>query len=120
MFEYGNNNQNMFNNDLSNLGCPEETICPKCGLSLLEVQKTGIVGCLNCFKVFDNEIKRIILKKQGNINHIGKISSKHFSRIKLKEKIAQLEESKNLAIKNENFILAESLKNQIEKLKGEF
>lgn len=120
MFEYGNGNPNMFNNDLNNMGYSEATVCPKCGLSLLEVQKTGIVGCVNCYKVFDNEIKKIILKKQGNINHIGKISSRHFSRIKLKEKIAQLEESKNLAIKNENFILAESLKNQIEKLKGEF
>ena len=118
MFGFESNNQNINSDNLTDY--LKADICPKCGLSLIEVQKTGIVGCINCYKVFGNEIKTIIAKKQGTINHIGKIPSKHFSRFKLKEKIAQLEKAKDEAIKIEDFILAESLKNQIEKLKGEF
>ena len=117
MFGFESNNQNAYEN---NSDYTKTDICPKCGISLIEVQKTGIVGCVNCYKIFDNEIKRIIAKKQGTINHMGKIPSKHFSRFKLKEKIAQLEKAKDEAIKIEDFILAESLKNQIEKLKGEY
>lgn len=119
MFGFDTNTKIVFDENSNNLSYVQDKVCPKCGLSLIEVQKTGIVGCANCYKIFENELKIMIAKRQGTINHIGKISSKHFSRIMLKEKIAKLESDKEAAIRNENFIVAESLKNQIEKLKGE-
>lgn len=97
----------------------DSKICPKCKTSLVEFLRSGIVGCANCYKVFEVEIKNMILRKQGSINHIGKISSKHISKIKLKEKLKELENQKNKAAEDENYIVAEALKNQIEKLKGE-
>lgn len=97
----------------------EDKFCPKCNLSLTEILRSGTVGCANCYKFFENEIKDILIKKQGSINHVGKVSSKHISKIKVKEKLKELEEQKELAVRQENFIVAESLKNQIEKLKGE-
>lgn len=93
--------------------------CPRCGVSLYEFLSTGGLGCGHCYEVFKNEIHSQILQKQGSFNHIGKISSKHFSKIKIKEKIEELEAEKEKAAREENFIIAESLKNQIEKLKGE-
>ena len=78
-----------------------------------------MVGCAHCYEIFKNEVHSLLFQKQGNVNHIGKISSKHFSKIKIKEKIEELEREKEIAAKEENFIVAESLKNQIEKLKGE-
>ena len=94
-------------------------VCPKCKTSLGEFLRSGVVGCANCYKVFEVEIKDMIFRKQGAINHVGKVSSKHISKIKIKEKIKELEEQKNQAAENENYIVAEALKNQIEKLKGE-
>lgn len=96
-----------------------EKTCPRCSLTKTEFLTTGIVGCAHCYEVFKSDIHSFLLQKQGNFNHIGKISSKHFSKIKIKEKIEELEREKELAAKEENFIVAESLKNQIEKLKGE-
>lgn len=96
-----------------------DKVCPRCNLSLSELLRSNIVGCANCYKVFENEIRSRILQKQGTINHIGKKPSKLISKIKIKEKIAELEKEKETAANEENYIVAEALKNQIEKLKGE-
>ena len=42
-----------------------------------------------------------------------------YKEIKIREKIKELEMEKDAAAKDENYIVAEALKNQIEKLKGE-
>lgn len=94
-------------------------VCPRCKTSLYEVLRSGVVGCANCYRVFEQEISQWLLQKQGSINHVGKIASRHISKIKLKEKIAELEKQKDFEAAHENFIAAETLKNQIEKLKGE-
>lgn len=94
-------------------------VCPRCKTSLFEMLRSGVVGCANCYRVFEAEIRGEILKKQGSINHVGKVASRHISKIKIKEKIAELEKQKDYEASQENFIVAESLKNQIEKLKGE-
>lgn len=119
MFELNSNTKIVFDDNSHSMSFVEDRVCPKCGLSLVEVRKFGTVGCANCYSVFENELKSMILKEQGTINHVGKIPVKRFSKLKIKEKIAQLERDKDVAIKNENYIVAESIKNQIEKLKGE-
>lgn len=96
-----------------------QKVCPRCGMLLSDVLKSEVVGCIDCYKTFETEIKNLLLSRKGTINNVGKIPVKHFSKVKLKEKISELETLKNQAISEENFIMAESLKNQIEKLKGE-
>lgn len=96
-----------------------DVVCPRCSISRADFLRSGILGCPHCYEVFKKDINSMLLQKQGNFNHVGKISSKHFSKIKIKEKIEELEKEKEKAAKEENFIVAESLKNQIEKLKGE-
>lgn len=119
MFDFDSNTKIIFDNDTDNFSYIQERMCPRCKTSLSEFYRTNIVGCANCYKFFENEIRDILLKKQGAMNHVGKVSTKHLSKVKLKEQIAKLEEEKNIAAKDEDFMRAEILKNQIEKLKGE-
>lgn len=105
--------------DIYNQNLETQKTCPRCGVSLYDFLSTGGLGCGYCYEVFKSEIHSQTLQKQGSFNHVGKISSKHFSKIKIKEKIEELELEKEKAAREENFIIAESLKNQIEKLKGE-
>lgn len=114
MFEFNNLTNYYVEDEIIN-----EKICPRCNVSLSEFLRSGIVGCAHCFEVFKNDVHSLLLQKQGGFNHVGKISSKHFSKIKIKEKIEELEKEKEIAAKEENFIVAEALKNQIDKLKGE-
>ncbi len=117
MFDFNENDKFVFFGDDANF--VQGKTCTRCGMQLNEILKTGVVGCAECYKNFETEIKNTIFQKQCAINHIGKISSKHFSKIKIKEKIEELEKEKDAAAKDENYIVAEALKNQIEKLKGE-
>lgn len=119
MFEFNENTRIMFNDFDSDATFVQDKICQKCNTSLVEFFKSGIVGCANCYKTFENEIRNLLLQKQGSINHVGKISLKHSSKIKTKEMIAELEKEKEKAAEEENYILAEDLKNKIEKLRGE-
>lgn len=117
MFDFNENDKFVFFGDDASF--VHGKTCTRCNMLLCDILKTGVVGCAECYKNFESEIRNAILQKQGTINHIGKISSKHFSKIKIKEKIQELEKEKEIAAKDENYIVAEALKNQIEKLRGE-
>lgn len=118
MFDFNANTKFVFD-DNDNFNYMQERVCPRCKTSLSEFYRTNSLGCTNCYKVFENEIRNTLLKQQGAINHIGKVSIKHISKVKIKEQIEQLELEKNEAAKDEDFMRAEILKNKIEKLKGE-
>lgn len=119
MFDFDANTKFIFDDNSDDFNYIQERVCERCKTSLSDFYRANIVGCANCYKVFENEIRQVLLKKQGAMNHVGKVSSKHVSKVKIKEQIAKLEEEKTLAAKNEDFMRAEVLKNQIEKLKGE-
>lgn len=118
MFNLDSNTKFLFD-ESGDMSYVQDKYCQRCGNSLTDLIRFGVVGCANCYKTFENDIRDIVLQKQGAISHVGKISSKHISKIKIKEKIQELEIEKDKAAKEENYIVAESLKNQIEKLKGE-
>lgn len=119
MFDFDANSKFIFDDNSDSFNYVQERSCPRCKTSLSDFYRANIVGCANCYKVFENEIRQLLLQKQGAMNHVGKVSTKHVSKVKLKEQIAKLEEEKNAAAKDEDFMRAEILKNQIEKLKGE-
>ena len=97
-----------------------EKRCENCNTSLTDILSTGIVGCYNCYNTFKDEIRNYLIQNQGGFNHIGKVATKRFSKQKLDNKIKELEQQKQDAVDSENFILAESIKNQIEKLRSSF
>lgn len=119
MFNLGADTKFVFDDDSNNFNYVQERVCPRCKTSLSEFYRTNMLGCANCYKVFEEEIRQTLLSKQGAMNHVGKVSTKHVSKVKIKEQIEKLEEEKNAAAKDEDFMRAEILKNQIEKLKGE-
>lgn len=112
MFYFNDNSNIMFGGESS------ETYCENCNTSLTDVLTSGVVGCLNCYNKFKDEIRNYLLQKQGGFNHIGKVATKRFSKQKIETKIKELEKQKQEAVESEDFIVAESLKNQIEKLRS--
>lgn len=85
-----------YSNFLDELNYPA---CNNCKMSWLEFQKTGKMGCAECYKHFYKLIKPIVLRVQdNNYKHCGKKTIKN-----------RLEE----AIKQENYELAAILKKMI-------
>ena len=113
MFYFNDNSNIMFGGDEHN-----EKFCDNCNTSLTDILSTGVVGCFNCYMVFKEEIRNCLLQKQGCFNHIGKVATKRYSKQKMEDKIKDLERQKQEAVNAEDFIVAESLKNQIEKLRS--
>ena len=113
MFFYNDNSNIMFDSNDVN-----EKFCNNCNTSLTEILSSGVVGCSNCYMLFRDEIRSVLIHKQGSFNHIGKVATKRFSKQKVEDRIKDLEKQKQEAVEAEDFIVAESLKNQIEKLRS--
>ncbi|MBR3885782.1 MAG: UvrB/UvrC motif-containing protein [Clostridia bacterium] len=113
MFNFGGNSNFMFDTEEEH-----ERFCENCNTSLTDILNSGEVGCYNCYMTFREEIRNYLIQKQGSFNHIGKVATKRFSKQKIENKIKDLEKQKQDAVDAENFIAAEALKNQIEKLRS--
>ena len=113
MFYFNDNSNIMFGNDGLN-----EKFCDNCNTSLTDILSSGVVGCYNCYIFFREELRNYLIQKQGCFNHVGKVATKKYSKQKIEDKIIDLERQKQEAVEAEDFIVAESLKNQIEKLRS--
>ncbi len=47
-------------------------VCPSCGTTLSEVERTGLVGCADCYTVFREELLPSIKQMHGKAFHEGK------------------------------------------------
>ena len=47
--------------------------CEKCGTSWEQFYKTSMLGCENCYRVFQAELEPVIRKMQGKTRHTGKV-----------------------------------------------
>lgn len=107
-------------NDSSGVGI----CCGNCHTTLEEVKRGGVLGCSECYTVFEDAIvaelrngeksqglKGIYSKKGGGL-HMGKTPNKSEG-IALSNKIASLSEALNDALKKENYEQAAWLRDQI-------
>jgi protein arginine kinase activator len=45
--------------------------CPKCDTSLDELEKTGLLGCDQCYETFEKELAVLLRRIHGSSKHIG-------------------------------------------------
>lgn len=86
----------------------------KCDTTLKEIIEKGRLGCPHCYTDFASNIKRVLMITQdGKVKHKGKVP-----KTQNKEKrISDIEAAMQLAIKNENYEEAASLRDQIKNLR---
>lgn len=46
--------------------------CPHCGETYAEFQKTGMLGCAECYQAFRQELTPMITRVQGRTQHAGR------------------------------------------------
>lgn len=46
--------------------------CPKCGTSLRDFDRTGSLGCIECYNTFNDQIMRLLMKNQGTADYLGR------------------------------------------------
>lgn len=116
--------QNMsFGNDLlkSFFGFGEESrptlgkTCSHCGTSLLDFEKTGRMGCPDCYTQFHDDVIPVLKRVQRNVQHTGSAPENQQNAKALE--IEALKKEMSAAIEVEDFEKAAKLRDKINKLK---
>ena len=91
----------------------------KCGCTEEDILATGRFGCSECYKTFSNIVNAYV-SKLGGRTYAGKmpehVISKSVKAPSVEDKIAELKQKLNAALKAENYMLAKQLKQEIDSL----
>jgi len=86
----------------------EEVVCGNCGMTLTDFQRTGRLGCANCYKVFESRVLPVLKGIHMNEKHTGKRPGESVA-LEMEEKTEndlkkqKLTKDLRLAISSENF-----------------
>ena len=90
-----------------------EITCPRCGETYAEFQKTGMLGCAECYTAFRKELTPLITRVQGRAQHAGRrppVSEEEQARQTRMEELRTLMEA---AVAEENFEEAARLRDEL-------
>lgn len=96
----------------------EDVRCPNCGRTYYDFQKSGRLGCGECYKAFEAQVRQALHKMQKGTTHTGKIPSKSSTEILKKRKLSDLKEQLAKAVSEENYELAAKLHKEIKEMEG--
>ncbi len=94
--------------------------CPLCGTTADEISKTGLVGCSQCYVVFDRMLRPSIERIHGKTVYRGKVPAVIVNNLpEEKTAVEQLKEKLKIAVLNEDYESAALLRDQIRKIQRE-
>ena len=90
--------------------------CPRCGETYAEFQKSGMLGCAECYQAFRRELTPLITRVQGRAQHAGRkppVSEEEQARLTQMELLRARMEA---AVAEENFEEAARLRDELRAL----
>ncbi len=90
-----------------------DAVCPHCGQTYAEFQKTGMLGCAACYQAFRKELAPLISRVQGRSQHAGRrppVGEEEQARQSRMEELRALMEA---AVAEENFEEAARLRDEL-------
>lgn len=96
----------------------ENRVCPVCGHTWADFNKTGKFGCGECYHVFSNGTSAVLRQIHSSSQHVGKIPSKSSADIKVKRRLEDLKKKLKEAVAAENYEKAAKLHAEIKSIEG--
>lgn len=96
---------------------PSDIVCNKCGYTLEEYSKTGMLGCPNCYDTFKGILDDILIRMHGKNRHIS-LNNKSTKKDDKKEKLELLKSKIQDCIKEEKYEEAAKIRDEIRKMEG--
>lgn len=90
--------------------------CPKCGFTFENLQKTGRLGCPQCYDFFRKEIGHNLGGMHKGTKHKGNVPEGMLQDIQLQQKVDQLKASLKEAIAEEDFEQAAALRDELKQI----
>lgn len=95
-----------------------QLFCEKCGMSYEEFQKTGKVGCSNCYEIYREKLFPLLKRLHGNVEHHGKVPHRVSEVVKASKEVEKLKDDLSKAIQNEEYEKAAEIRDKIKSLES--
>ena len=96
----------------------DEIMCETCGMTQVEFEKRGRLGCPDCYTYFKPTIQTIAKDMHYGVAHKGKRPNLAVERIDLNHQVNQMKEDLERAIEVEDFEQAAILRDKIIEIEG--
>jgi protein arginine kinase activator len=93
--------------------------CSNCGLAFSEFTRTGFLGCGECYKQFNDELRPIYKRIHGDYEHKGKVPVRAGGRAHVTRKIDLLRRELQDCVEREDYERAAELRDKIKALREE-
>ncbi len=93
--------------------------CPVCGFTQADFKKTGRLGCSECYHTFSDHLGNLLKAMHKGTRHTGKLPVRIARQQEITERMKSLQDDLLKAVREENYEIAASLRDQIRKLSGQ-
>ncbi|HEX6645397.1 MAG TPA: UvrB/UvrC motif-containing protein [Gemmatimonadales bacterium] len=88
--------------------------CERCGATLRNFRETGRLGCPDCWRSFEGQLRELVRRLHGSTFHVGeRYASRDADAAGTVSELGTLREQLRLAIETENFELAAELRDRL-------
>ena len=94
----------------------EGCVCEQCGMTYLEFQKCGMLGCASCYQAFRTPMTSLLQRVHGNTQHAGRVPDGAHSGTSIRMNIDRLRQKLQKAIADEEYEQAAKLRDAIRAL----
>ncbi len=95
------------------------TKCPVCGFTQADFKKTGRLGCSECYQTFSESLGSLLKAMHKGTHHTGKMPATLARRKEVTERMKNLQDDLQKAVRDEDYENAASLRDQINRLSGQ-
>lgn len=90
-----------------------DIVCPRCGETYAQFQKSGMLGCAQCYQAFRKELTPLITRVQGRAQHAGRRPAGSAEEQEMLNRREELRARMEAAVAEENFEEAALLRDQL-------
>lgn len=90
--------------------------CAGCGLTLSQFAKSGKVGCSECFRCFEEQLKPVLRHIHGSTRHMGRMPKRAGGMLRVQREISSLRRQLAGCVQAERFEEAARLRDRIREL----
>ncbi|MDO4866305.1 MAG: UvrB/UvrC motif-containing protein [Clostridia bacterium] len=94
----------------------ESYVCEQCGMTYVEFQKCGMLGCANCYQAFKTPMTALLQRVHGNTQHAGRVPGGVRNGTSIRMNIDRLKQKLQKAIADEEYEQAAKLRDTIRAL----
>lgn len=94
------------------------TECSVCRMTYRDFQKTGRLGCGNCYETFQKELSELLRKIHGADRHVGKMPYMGQDKAEAQDEIRRLKEELTKLVSQEEFEKAALIRDRIKELEN--